>query len=302
MVSVLLGNGDGTFQPAVTYARRCGSSRHRGGRLHRRRPDRPGRRGTTQPRHLWLCGRNLRAPGQRRRHVSSPRSPTRWPGRFHLLSWRATSTAMAASTWPSRQLLATTIGVLGPAGQRRRHIPARRPRTRCGVVWYRHRGRGLHWRRPHRPGRGNTTTTPSLTPCGESRCCWATATALSSPSQVRGGGSPVGIVAGDFNGDGHPTSPWPVGFDTCRCCWATATAPSSPRSLTRWDRAQEASWRGTSTATASSTSPLSTGAPTTCRSCWVTATAPSSPRLPTRRAGTRVRSWPATSTATAGST
>ena len=42
-VSVLLGNGDGTFQPQVTYA--VGRTRRdRGGRLHRRRPHRPGRR------------------------------------------------------------------------------------------------------------------------------------------------------------------------------------------------------------------------------------------------------------------
>ena len=43
-VSVLLGNGDGTFQPQVTYAVGSDPVRHRGGGLHRRRPPRPGRR------------------------------------------------------------------------------------------------------------------------------------------------------------------------------------------------------------------------------------------------------------------
>ena len=43
-VSVLLGNGDGTFQPQVTYAVGSDARRHRGGRLQRRRPHRSGRR------------------------------------------------------------------------------------------------------------------------------------------------------------------------------------------------------------------------------------------------------------------
>ena len=38
-VSVLLGNGDGTFQPQVTYAVGSEPGRDRGGRLQRRRPD-----------------------------------------------------------------------------------------------------------------------------------------------------------------------------------------------------------------------------------------------------------------------
>ena len=41
-VSVLLGNGDGTFAPPVTYNAERESERDRGGRLQRRRPPRPG--------------------------------------------------------------------------------------------------------------------------------------------------------------------------------------------------------------------------------------------------------------------
>ena len=89
---VLLGNGDGTFQPAVDLRGGVESGCHRGGGLHRRRPARPGRR---------------RLRFQRR---------------------------------------------LGPAGQRRRHVPA--PVTVCGGdVAVCPRGRGLHRRRPPRPRR-----------------------------------------------------------------------------------------------------------------------------------------------------
>ena len=48
-VSVLLGNGDGTFQPQVDLRRRARARCDRGGRLHRRRPPRPGRRQRRHP-------------------------------------------------------------------------------------------------------------------------------------------------------------------------------------------------------------------------------------------------------------
>ena len=136
-VSVLLGNGDGTFQPQVTYAVGTEPVRPRGGRLHRRRPHRPGRR-------------QLRL--QRR---------------------------------------------VGAAGQRRRHLPAPGD-LRGGERARRDRGGRLHRRRPHRPGRRQLRL---ATTC---RCCWATATAPSRPrSPTRWGTSPDAIVAGDFNGDGR---------------------------------------------------------------------------------------------------
>ena len=64
-VSVLLGNGDGTFQDQVPYAVGTRPRRPRGGRLQRRRPDRPGRR------QLRLR-RRVGAAGQRRRHLPGP--------------------------------------------------------------------------------------------------------------------------------------------------------------------------------------------------------------------------------------
>ncbi len=72
-VSVLLGNGDGTFQPQVTYAVGAGPRRHRGGRLQRRWPSRPGRRQRgllrfrRQPHHRQRY--RVGVAGQRRRHV-----------------------------------------------------------------------------------------------------------------------------------------------------------------------------------------------------------------------------------------
>ena len=138
-VSVLLGNGDGTFQPQVTYAVGIVPGRHRGGGLQRRRPARPGRRQRTHR------GDRVGAAGQRRRHVPAP---------GHLR------------------------GGVGPG------LPS----------W-----RGLHRRRPPRPGRRQRLGGP--TRC---RCCWATATAPSSPrSPTRSGSHPDAIVAGDFTGDGH---------------------------------------------------------------------------------------------------
>jgi hypothetical protein len=142
---------------------------------------------------------------------------------------------------------------------------------------------------------------------GESRCCWATATARSSPQSTTLWGKPGDLI--------HPiplwraTSPataastWPRHLGAqCRCSWATATAPSSPPRRSRRVTAV-ISWRVTSPATATSTSPSPIYTPTTCRCCWATATArfqiPAGlPRLltprrwwPTLLATARTMSW-----------
>jgi hypothetical protein len=78
--------------------------------------------------------------------------------------------------------------------------------------------------------------------------------------------SPQAVAVGDFNGDGLPTSPWPTSavptpeIVESACCWATATAPSRPPAASP-PGAIPVPWPwGTSTATANSTSPWPTTA------------------------------------------
>ena len=220
-VSVLLGNGDGTFQPQVTYAvgyARPDAIRDRGGGLQRRRPPRPGRRsdadgvqillgngdGTFQP--AGHCTRRA-IPGRASwRGTSTATATSTWPsptthdddvsvllgngdgtfqpqvtyatgaipsGSLRAGSWRVTSRATAGSTWPSASRQQRRVGV---AGQRRRYLPA--------------------------PG---------------------------SSKQSRWGRAQTAIVAGTSTATASSTWPSPTSRTACRCCWATATAPSSPR-------------------------------------------------------------------------
>ena len=188
-VSVLLGNGDGTFQPQVTYAVGADPDAIVAGDFNGDGRTRPGRRqlrSTTPCRCCWATATAR----------SSPRSPTRW-GRARSRSWRATSTATAAPTWPSPTYDSTTPCRCCWATATAPSSP--RSPTRWG-------------RTPTRSWRATSPATAALdlavanddamtTPC---RCCWATATARSSPrSPTRWGRSPIAIVAGDFTGDGQ---------------------------------------------------------------------------------------------------
>ena len=156
---------------------------------------------------------------------TSPFQPIPLPrGPSHTPSWRGTSTATAAPTWPSPTRLQRRVGV---AGQRRRHLPEPGA-VRGGDRASRPRGGGLQRRRPHRPGRrqlrdsndvsvllgnGDGTFQDQVTVRGGDR-----------PSRPRGGG----LQRRRPHRPGRRQLSTEL-RTTCRCCWATATAPSRTR-------------------------------------------------------------------------
>ena len=285
-VSVLLGNGDGTFQTQVDRRGGVRARRHRGGRLQRRRPHSTWPSPTAAPTTCRCCWATATAP-------SSPRSPTRW-GRIPTRSWRATSTATAGldlavanygSTTTCRCCWATATAPSSP-----------RSPTRWG------RARSPSWRATSTAtaaldlavansgdndvsvllGNGDGTFQPQVTYAVGSDPDALVAGDFNGDGRTRPGrrqrrldddvsvllgngdgtfqpqvtyavgSDPDALVAGDFNGDGRtrPGRRQRSAPTTCRCCWATATARSSPRSPTRWGPIPTPSWRATSTATA----------------------------------------------------
>ena len=212
-VSVLLGNGDGTFQDQMTYRVGTEPVRPRGGRLQRRRPHRPGRRQLRLQRRVGVAG-------QRRRHLPGPGARTRWgPGQTR--SWRGTSTATAAPTWPSPTTRDNDVSVLlgngdGTFQNQVRYAVGTDP---TAVVAGDFNGDGRTDLAVANAGSGDVSV---LLGNGDG----------TFQNQVRYavGYRPSALVAGDFNGDGRTdlavANSAPT---TCRCCWATATAPSRTR-------------------------------------------------------------------------
>ena len=162
------------------------ASRPRGGGLQRRRPHRPGRRQPPTPTTCRCCWATATAPSRTR--CGTRRGPRQSP------SWRGTSTATAAPTWPSPTSAPTTCRCCWATAT----APSR---TRCGTR--RGPSQSPSWRGTSTATAAPTWPSPTAAPT-TCRCCWATATAPSrTRCGTRRGTAPYALVAGDFNGDGR---------------------------------------------------------------------------------------------------
>ena len=197
-LSVLLGNGNGSFQPAVTTNVLNSGLGHRqrrvggGGRLQRRPPAR------RRPEHRRPRGPRGGSPaGQRRRLVpAEPPDPQRRPdpplrgGRRLRPQWRPRPGDGEQPAAPSACCWATATAPSGPGST----WPSAGPRARSRSVTSTATA-GSTWRRR------NNSATPSA-------CCWATATARSrGPWSLRPAArnfTPSSLAVGDVNGDGRP--------------------------------------------------------------------------------------------------
>ena len=306
-VSVLLGNGDGTFQPQVSYAVGRGPARIVAGDF-------------TGDGHLDLAVATRRPTTSRCSWAtatarSSPQVDLRGRDRTQRLIVAGTSAVTGTSTWRSP----TQLGRHGRGSSRccwatatARSSP--RSTTRSGSVPDCYRGGRLHRRRPARPGRrqrsrdqrhvsvllgnGDGTFQPQVTyavgsvqgalvagdftgdgqldlavDCAQRRRVGAAGQRrrhVPAPGHLRRGGhDPDAIVAGDFNGDGRLDLAVATAARLTQSTGALlgngdGTFQSQSSHRTRWGRTQAASWRATSPATASSTSPSRTQRSTRC--------------------------------------
>ena len=143
-VSVLLGNGDGTFRPAVNYATGVVPVSVAVGDFN----------GDGKPDLAvtdTVSNNRERAAGQRRRHLPAAGTYRR-RARIPTRSRWGTSTATASPTWRSPTTAAATVSVLLGNGDGT-FQPA--VNYAAGTQPYVGGGRGLQRRRQARPGRGN---------------------------------------------------------------------------------------------------------------------------------------------------
>ena len=250
-----------------TQRRRRGprSGRDRGRGLHRRRAPRPGRRQHYQRHGVGAAGQRRRhfpAPGHLRRRVRAGRD------RGRGLQWRRPDSIWPSPTPAYRQ---GTVSVLLGNGDG----------TFQPQVTYAGRGpiRSRSWRGTS-PATALDLAVANVTAATRCRCCWATATAPSSPrSPTPSGSVPDAIVAGDFTGDGHlDLAVANAVGDTVSVLLGNGDGTFGPRSAYAGrvgpDRDRGG---GLHRRRPASTWPSPTPATTRCRCCWATATAPSAP-------------------------
>ena len=172
-VSVLLGNGDGTFQPPGHLRGRVGPvmASWQATSAVMAGPTSPSPTPTLPDPAPYRCSW---ATGTAH---SNPRSPTR-SGRARGRSWRATSTATAASTWP----WPTPSTTPSPCCWATATAPSS---PRSPTQWGRIPTRS--WRATSPATAGSTWPSPTISPT-TSPCCWAMATArFSPPKSTRSG-------------------------------------------------------------------------------------------------------------------
>ena len=262
-VSVLLGNGNGTFAGRRQLRRRHRSCLRGGGGLQRRRQARPGRGQRQRQQH------GQRAAGQRQRHLPSRRQLRAAGTRPHRRGGGGLQRRRQAR--PGRGQPPACQHRQRAAGQRQRHLPSRRQlrrRDRSCRPW--RWGTSTATASPTWPWPTNDSNTVSvLLGNGNGTFQAAVSFAAGSSASLRGGrGLQRRRQARPGRGQRRAAT-------TSACCWATATAPSRPPSATP-PAAGPPPWRwGTSTATASPTWPWPTTAATPSACCWATATAPS---------------------------